>query len=49
MERSELSPITKTRLIADLRKFGVAPGDTIMLHASVKAIGWVVGGPNGVI
>jgi aminoglycoside N3'-acetyltransferase len=36
-------------LVSDLKKFGVAAGDTIMLHASVKAIGWMVGGPDIVI
>jgi len=49
MGRSKLPPITKSRLISDLKKLGIKPGDTIMLHASVKAIGWVVGGPDIVI
>ncbi|MEM3696730.1 MAG: aminoglycoside 3-N-acetyltransferase [Candidatus Bathyarchaeia archaeon] len=49
MERTKLKPITKSRLITDLNKLGVSSGDTIMLHASVKAIGWIVGGPNVVI
>lgn len=49
MERSKLPPTTKNRLMADLKKLGVASGDTIMLHASVKAIGWIVGGPDVVI
>jgi aminoglycoside N3'-acetyltransferase len=39
MAKSELPPITKSRLTADLKKLGVKQGDTIMLHASVKAIG----------
>ncbi|RLI18665.1 aminoglycoside 3-N-acetyltransferase [Candidatus Bathyarchaeota archaeon] len=46
---SKLPPITKSRLISDLKKLGVSPSDTIMLHASVKAIGWIVGGPDVVI
>ncbi|MFP3985237.1 MAG: aminoglycoside 3-N-acetyltransferase [Candidatus Bathyarchaeia archaeon] len=49
MERSELLPITKSRLIEDFEKLGVAEGQTVMLHASVKAIGWVVGGPDVII
>ncbi|MGQ9530441.1 MAG: aminoglycoside 3-N-acetyltransferase [Candidatus Bathycorpusculaceae bacterium] len=49
MERSKLPPITKSRLTYDLKKLGVSSGDTIMLHASVKAIGWIVGGPDVVI
>ena len=27
-------------------RLGVAPGDTIMLHASIRAIGEVAGGPD---
>ena len=38
--------ITKSRLINDLSRLGVAAGQVVMLHASVKAIGWVVGGPD---
>lgn len=32
-----------------LRVLGVAAGQTIMLHASVKALGWVLGGPRAVL
>ena len=49
MEKRGFVPITKTRLIEDLKKLGVAFGDTLMLHASVKAIGWIVGGPDVVL
>jgi len=49
MVKNELPPITKSRLTADFKKLGVKRADTIMLHASVKAIGWVVGGPDVVI
>lgn len=41
--------ITHSRLLHDFRALGVLPGDTVMLHASVKAIGWVVGGPDVVL
>lgn len=37
---------TRARLAADLRNLGVAPGDVIMAHASVRAIGEVAGGPD---
>lgn len=47
--KSSLPIITKTRIIEDLSRLGVASGQTIMLHASVKAIGWVVGGPDTVL
>lgn len=41
--------VTKSKLSHDLRDLGVAAGQVIMLHASVKAIGWVVGGPDVVL
>ncbi|MGV3720959.1 MAG: aminoglycoside 3-N-acetyltransferase, partial [Actinomycetota bacterium] len=41
--------ITRSRLGRDLRELGVAPGQTLMLHASVKSVGWIVGGPNVII
>ncbi len=40
---------TRSMLVRDLRALGVEPGRTVMLHVSVKAIGWVVGGPDVVI
>jgi len=49
MEKSKLPAITKSRLVEDLRKLGLASAQTVMLHASVKAIGWIVGGPDIVI
>lgn len=41
-----MSIITHSQLLAQLHSLGVAPGDTVMLHISVKAIGWIVGGPE---
>ncbi len=41
--------VTQSRLIADLQRLGLAPGQTVMLHASVKRVGWVVGGPEIVL
>jgi aminoglycoside 3-N-acetyltransferase len=49
LKRIELPLVTRTMLAKDLRQLGVAAGDIVMLHASVKAIGWVVGGPDVVI
>jgi aminoglycoside 3-N-acetyltransferase len=49
MEKSGLPPITKSRLVKDLRKLGVAAGQTVMLHASVRSVGWIVGGPDIII
>lgn len=41
--------VTRSQLIADLRALGVREGGVVMLHASVRAIGWVVGGPRVVL
>lgn len=41
--------VTRAQLTADLRALGVTPGEAVMVHESVKAIGWVVGGPDAVI
>ena len=41
--------VTKSQIVNDLRALGVSPEQVVMLHASVKAIGWVVGGPDMVI
>jgi len=49
MRKIELPPITRSKLVTDLGKLGVSIGNTIMLHASVRAIGWIVGGPDVVI
>ena len=35
-------------LASDFRKLGIAPGDTVMLHASVRAVGEVAGGPDAI-
>jgi aminoglycoside 3-N-acetyltransferase len=39
---------TRSDLTADLRALGVAPGDVVMAHASLRAIGEIAGGPDGV-
>ncbi len=39
-------PRTRTELIADLRALGLVPGDLVMVHASVRAVGPVLGGPD---
>lgn len=42
-------PYTHSQLLHDLRALGVAQGQIIMLHSSVKAVGAVLGGPNVIL
>lgn len=37
---------SREQLAGDFRRLGVAPGDVVMLHASVRAVGSVAGGPD---
>ncbi len=48
-ENNQQPIVTLSRIITDLKSLGVSPGDLVMLHSSVKSIGWVVGGPDTVL
>jgi aminoglycoside 3-N-acetyltransferase len=37
---------TRDSLAADLRRLGLARGDVVMVHSSVRAVGPVIGGPD---
>jgi aminoglycoside 3-N-acetyltransferase len=39
---------TRRQLSGDLRALGIAPGDVVMVHASLRAIGETAGGPDEV-
>ena len=43
------SPVTRDQLLADLQRLGVSPGDSLIVHGSLRSIGWVEGGPDAVI
>ena len=45
----ERTPVTRTRLVADLAALGLEPGATVMVHASLRSLGWVVGGSQTVV
>jgi len=47
--KSELPLVTHSQLVHDFENLSVAAGQTIMLHVSVRAIGWIVGGPDVVL
>ncbi|TCN27286.1 aminoglycoside N(3)-acetyltransferase [Mesobacillus foraminis] len=40
---------SKSLLKKQLLQLGVQPGDSIMVHASMKAMGWIAGGPQAVV
>jgi aminoglycoside 3-N-acetyltransferase len=42
-------PHTRQSLAGDLAALGLRAGDTILLHSSLRAVGWVCGGPAIVV
>ncbi|MDQ3787821.1 MAG: AAC(3) family N-acetyltransferase, partial [Actinomycetota bacterium] len=42
-------PATRASLAADLTALGLSTGDTVLVHSSMKAIGWVPGGQVAVV
>lgn len=38
--------VTRADLVADLHRLGIGPGHSVMVHASVRAVGPVFGGPD---
>lgn len=41
--------VTRAELAVDLKKLGIAAGDTVFIHSSLKSLGYVEGGPAAVI
>lgn len=48
-ETSGVAPTTPATLARELRALGLSAGDVVMVHASLKAIGPVVGGAEAVV
>lgn len=42
-------PVTPSRIVADLRNLGIEGGETLLVHSSLSAIGWVPGGAPAVV
>jgi aminoglycoside 3-N-acetyltransferase len=42
-------PQTRAPLSRDLTALGVAPGDTLLVHSSLSALGWVCGGEQALV
>ncbi len=43
------SPCTRESLARDLSHLGVCPGMTLIIHSSLRSLGWVEGGPRAVV
>jgi aminoglycoside 3-N-acetyltransferase len=48
IERVE-TPVTVDDIAADCRGLGVAPGETLIVHSSMSALGWVAGQQQAVV
>jgi aminoglycoside 3-N-acetyltransferase len=42
-------PVTTARIVKELRELGVNAGDTVIVHSSLREIGWTVGGAQAVV
>jgi aminoglycoside 3-N-acetyltransferase len=49
MDTADVPMLTHRQLAAAYRTLGIATGHTVLLHASVKSIGWILGGPRVVL
>jgi aminoglycoside 3-N-acetyltransferase len=43
------TPGTVASLLEDLQALGLANGDTVIVHSSLSALGWIAGGPQAVV
>lgn len=43
------APVTRASLVRDLRALGVESGMTLVVHSSLRSLGWVAGGAQAVV
>ncbi|MFL1377597.1 aminoglycoside N(3)-acetyltransferase [Nocardiopsis protaetiae] len=48
-EPAQDAPRTRASLARDLADLGLLPGETVLLHSSLSALGWVCGGAQAVV
>jgi len=48
-DAAERTPHTRESLTTDLAALGVRPGSTLLVHASLKPVGFVAGGPHAMV
>jgi hypothetical protein len=41
--------LSRSRLAGELRSLGVDQGDVVMVHTSMRSLGWVIGGADTVV
>lgn len=49
IERTGEQPVTRDRLLSDLRRLGVQPGVVMLVHTRMSALGWICGGAQAVV
>ncbi len=48
IERAD-APVTVESMVTDLRALGIEQGETLLVHSSLSALGWVCGGAQAVV
>ncbi len=49
IKNTKNGPVTRQKIIDDLREIGVTPGMTLLVHSSLSSMGWVCGGAVSVV